>query len=77
VDELAADDDIALGSVEGLVTATLVVVDVLANDAPVALDEGRLSQDPVGMAEAVQNEPGIMSEIPVCLSIARLSRVTY
>jgi hypothetical protein len=41
-----------------LVPPPFRVVDIFANDSPIILDEGGLPKDLVGMAEAVQNEPG-------------------
>lgn len=63
-DELAQDGRVASGGIKGLVAAPFGVVHILANDLPVVLDKGVLPEDPVGMAEAVQDKPGFVSASP-------------
>jgi hypothetical protein len=58
---LAHDGRVTHRGVEGLVAAAVGVVHILANDAPVFLDEGRLPEDLVGMAETIQNKSGLVS----------------
>lgn len=43
-------------SVEGLMTATFVIVDVFANDLPVCRLENLISKDFIGICKAVENE---------------------
>jgi hypothetical protein len=59
--KLAHDHGVTLGGIEGLVPAPFSVVHIFANDSPVILNEGGLPKDLVGMAEAVQNEPGFVA----------------
>lgn len=61
LDPLAHDGRVTHRGIEGLVPAALGVVHILANDAPVVLDEGRLPENPVGMTETIQDKSGFVS----------------
>lgn len=54
---LAEDGDIVSGCDEGLVTATVFVVDVLADHFPRVDVEEVFFENLVGVLQAVQNEP--------------------
>lgn len=56
LDGLPQDDDIVLGSVKRLVTASLRVVDVFADDFPVIYIEGLLAQDLIGVPQSVEEK---------------------
>ena len=59
-DQVSHDDGVTGGRVKGLVASSLVVVHVLANHPPVLLDEGGLSEHSIGVAEAIEDEPGMI-----------------
>ena len=57
-DQLAQDDGVTNGRVEGLMPPSLGVIDIFANDSPVLLDEGGLSQKSIGVLKTIENESG-------------------
>lgn len=59
--QLAQNICVAQGGIKGLVSTSLGIIYILADDPPIPLVEGVLPQDPVGMPKAVENEPGPVS----------------
>lgn len=53
--------DVCDGRIEGLVTATFVIVDILAHHSPVLQLENFLTENSVGVDQAVENESGWQS----------------
>ncbi len=53
LDAFAKDDDIADWGIKGLVAAAIGIVDILANNAPVLGHKHLLTEDAVGVFEAV------------------------
>ncbi len=64
--QLAHGGDITQGRIKGLMPSTFVIKDIFTNDSPVSLMEDGLPEDPVGMAEAVENEPGARQSLFTC-----------
>ncbi len=51
--------------VERLMPPSFLVEYVFANDLPVLLLEGRLAENLIGVSQAIEDEPGVVSTLPV------------
>lgn len=62
VDIDAKNRDILVGSVESLMTSSVLVKDVLANNSPVLEAEGRVLEDAVGVHQPIEDKPKMVCQ---------------
>ena len=69
-DQLAHDDSVSDRRVEGLVSSSLIVKDIFADDSPVSRREDFMTENLIGMPEPIKDESMFVSTIQCEVPIA-------